>query len=239
MIHVRCDSALPHPGNQFKGFYPCVLPNGGKENIADSRLRDTSPLTLQYQQQPFQTEPEPDPRYLRASAFLYQAVIPSASADRSLGADGIRNDFKYRFGIIVEPAYDHRIDFIVQPRRLQITLRLCKMIPAFLTKIVQHMGHPFQDLAAALVLAVQDAQGIFFIPFPAVVAQFIQMSAQIAFQRFLIGRTAFRTADAVQLYRQIPYAQIPEQCHRQGNNLRVHRSLRRSESLHAKLMKFP
>ena len=101
------------------------------------------------------------------------SFVASAAADRTLCADGIRNEFKDGFGIIIQPADNTRIDGIGNMHRVKEALDLIKMRPTIIAEIIQDYRRIFRQLLILRALAVKQAHRITLQTLPAGMAKLL------------------------------------------------------------------
>ena len=109
---------------------------------------------------------------------------------------------------------------------------------AVIAEAIENLRRARGDLPALFLLAVEDAQRVLFKAGAAGLAQVVIIAPQVFLELFMVGRAAFRAADAVDVHRKALNAKPFEQVERQGDAFRVHARARRTVDLHAKLVMF-
>ena len=111
-----------------------------------------------------------------------------------------------------------------------------KVLAALVAEHIQHAGRILDQRLAALLLAVQHAQGIAFKAFTAGGAQLIQPAGEILLQRGVILGTAVRAADGIDIDRQALEPQIAQDAQQCCDQFGFHRRLLAAKAFHAELM---
>ena len=208
MVAIRLYASYPQGKHQFKSPHKVFRRDVSDKRVIERRLGQGNPLGVKFHQYPLDADAETNSRKGRSIQLLHQTIIASAAAEGEALALAVHNDLKYRFGIVIKPANDQRIDLIADLRRVQQALQPFKMLCALTAQRIQDNRRVFHHALAARFLAVKHAQRVPVKAFPAVIAELIHLTGQIFPQPLMIHGAALRAADGVNINCQVVKSQF-------------------------------
>ena len=138
-------------------------------------------------------------RRRRPAHLFHQAVVAPARQHRALGAQGLGGELERRVTVIVQAAHQVRVQAIGDAGGLQPLAQRVEKLPRGAVQAVGQQRRPGDDGAVALVLGIEDAQGIALQPRETVVGKPVAVFGEVLHQYFPVSVAAFAVAQGVQL----------------------------------------
>src|SRR5579875_269785 len=176
----------------------------------------------------------------RAAHGLRESVIAPAREHSALSAQGRGGELEDGVAVIVEPAHDARIEVIGDAEGIEGALHLLEETARRLVEIIEEDRRPGNDALVALILGIEDAQGIAREPGAAVLGEAVAVLLEIVEKRPAIRGSARGIAQRVQLkHRLVEDTEILEDMGADGDYLDVAERVGNAKQLEVDLMELP
>ena len=146
----------------------------GDIHIAQRGLGQGDALVFQFHDDALGADAKASRRGGWAAQLLHQPIIASAAAQGQPLAAAGNHHLEHGLGVVIQAAHDVRIHLEGNAARGQQGLQGFKVLAALVAEHIQHAGRVLDQRLAALLLAVQHAQGIAVKALAAGGAQLIQ-----------------------------------------------------------------
>jgi hypothetical protein len=210
---------------------------GGRSQRRDRhRTRQCHRLVAQHHQ-PLDAAGPADAGRRRSAKLGNQPVVSSAAQHGTLRAQMRGDEFESGVGVVIEAAHQRRIDLERHAGRRKAVLHRLEEILTGLVEVIGKARGLGIDRLVALVLAVEDAQGIALQAVTRLLGQSGGVCRIIIDQHLAIDRPAFRIAERVQLeHAAVEDAQAIKDVGRDRDHLDVGARLRRAQHLEIDLV---
>ena len=156
-------TAAPQPLRQRKPGFARRVADRNDDDGPQRRWR----IATQHGE-PFDAARPADTGSLPPAHHADQPVIPAAGDDGALGTEFLSGEFESGMTIIIEAAYQTRIQGIGDFQRVESLPDSAEKRPAILVQILFENGCIGDDFPVALVFGIEYSQGIPLKPFPAI-----------------------------------------------------------------------